>query len=76
MIRTDERRKKVIHLATTNSHISVRQVAARLDVSHWIAYKDLATLVKAGKLVKRGFGINTYYTRTDPPSKDPPGKAA
>lgn len=66
MIPTTLRKKTAIRLATTKGDISVRQVAARLDVSHSIAYRDLATLVEAGELVKRGRGINTYYAPPDP----------
>lgn len=62
--RTD-RKKAAIRLATTKGWVEGWQLAAKFHVHRTTIQKDLAALVEAGELVKRGRGNQTYYTLPD-----------
>lgn len=60
------RRETAIRLATTQGYVTFRQLAETLLASDSAIQRDLAALVKAGKLVKEGKGRGIYYRPPDP----------
>ncbi len=65
MIPRTDRKETTLRLATAKGFVTVRQLAARFGVTRTTVQKDLTALLKAGKLLKRGKGSDTYYTPPD-----------